>query len=380
MKKIKSVIGLGFGDEGKGLTIDYLTNKSKNPLIIRHSGGQQAGHNVVIGDNNHIFSTFGSGTLRGAPTYWSKYCTVDPVSIINELNHLTELNIKPLLYIDGDSPITTPYDKLHNRTSKKDLNHGTVGAGVGSTISREELLSFTFSDIFYPWIIDIKLENIKNYYKFELLENEINEFIESIYTIIENKDIFKLTYGIPKEYSKNGIYQNIIFESSQGLLLDQHFGFFPHVARTDTGTKNIINILKNNDLNYNDIELFLITRSYQTRHGNGPMSNTNYDIDINNINETNQTNEFQGEFRKSILDVSLLEYAINKDEYIRNSKNKNLVITCLDHLTEYVFTYNDELKYFTNEKDFIDEISKILKIKNIYISKSSNSEKIKKYE
>jgi adenylosuccinate synthase len=380
MKKIKSVIGLGFGDEGKGLTIDYLTNKSKNPLIIRHSGGQQAGHNVVIGDNNHIFSTFGSGTLRGAPTYWSKYCTVDPVSIINELNHLTELNIKPLLYIDGDSPITTPYDKLHNRTSKKDLNHGTVGAGVGSTISREELLSFTFSDIFYPWIIDIKLENIKNYYKFELSENEINEFIESIYTIIENKDIFKLTYGIPKEYSKNGIYQNIIFESSQGLLLDQHFGFFPHVARTDTGTKNIINILKNNDLNYNDIELFLITRSYQTRHGNGPMSNTNYDIDINNINETNQTNEFQGEFRKSILDVSLLEYAINKDEYIRNSKNKNLVITCLDHLTEYVFTYNDELKYFTNEKDFIDEISKILKIKNIYISKSSNSEKIKKYE
>jgi adenylosuccinate synthase len=380
MKKIKSVIGLGFGDEGKGLTIDYLTNKSKNPLIIRHSGGQQAGHNVVIGDNNHIFSTFGSGTLRGAPTYWSKYCTVDPVSIINELNHLTELNIKPLLYIDGDSPITTPYDKLHNRTSKKDLNHGTVGAGVGSTIAREELLSFTFSDIFYPWIIDIKLENIKNYYKFELLENEINEFIESIYTIIENKDIFKLTYGIPKEYSKNGIYQNIIFESSQGLLLDQHFGFFPHVARTDTGTKNIINILKNNDLNYNDIELFLITRSYQTRHGNGPMSNTNYDIDINNINETNQTNEFQGEFRNSILDVSLLEYAINKDEYIRNSKNKNLVITCLDHLTEYVFTYNDELKYFTNEKDFIDEISKILKIKNIYISKSSNSEKIKKYE
>ena len=80
----KAVIGLGCGDCGKGITTDYLCSQAKNPLVVRFSGGQQAGHTVVYNGMRHTFSNFGSGTLRGAPTFWSKYCTMDPIGIKNE--------------------------------------------------------------------------------------------------------------------------------------------------------------------------------------------------------------------------------------------------------------------------------------------------------
>jgi len=366
---MKAVIGLGFGDEGKGLVTNYLVES----LVIRYSGGQQAGHNVVLENGkNHIFSNFGSGTLKGVPTYWSKFCTVDPIGMVNELNTLMDIGTNPLLYIDGDSPITTPYDKHHNENNRDDINHGTCGVGVGSTFNREEHFHhLTFSDIFNPWVLDTKLESIKNFYYNIDLSEEIEEFLVACneMTMCGN---FRLVYGIPKGFGEDGY----VFEGSQGLLLDQHYGFFPHVTRTNTGTKNILEILK--DTNHNDVELYLVTRAYQTRHGNGPMTNGGIDFDINNDNETNVDNEYQGEFRKSILDLSLLEYGVNKDEFIRNSP-KNLVITCLDHIDEYVFTYDGLMILCKDEDEFVSRISDILDIKTVYISKSNISENIKKY-
>ena len=368
---MKAVIGLGFGDEGKGLVTNYLDGS----LVVRYSGGQQSGHNVVLENGkNHIFSNFGSGTLKGVPTYWSKFCTVDPLGMMNELDSLIEMGINPILYIDGESPITTPYDKYHNTNNDKDLNNGTCGVGVGSTFNREEHFHhLTFSDIFNPWILDTKLNYIGKFYSF--LDNELTEQIEEFLFMchemitIEN---FKLTYGIPEDYT-----EDIVFEGSQGLLLDQHYGFFPHVTRANTGTKNILEILEDTD--HYDVDLYLVTRAYQTRHGNGPMTNDSIDFDVDNPNETNVDNEYQGEFRKSILDVSLLEYGINKDKYIRNN-NKNLVITCLDQVDEYVFTYNGLMELCKDEDEFVTRISDILNVEHVFISKSNISENIEKFK
>jgi len=371
---MKAVIGLGFGDESKGLVTNWLDGS----LVIRYSGGQQAGHNVVLENGkSHIFSNFGSGTLKGIPTYWSKYCTVDPVGMMNELNALIELGTNPILYIDANSPITTPYDKYHNTNSVDNLSHGTCGVGVGSTFNREEHFHhLTFSDIFNSWVLDTKLEYIKNFYNDIDLSEQVEEFLVlcNEMTMIEN---FKLTYGIPEGFYDhiNGISDDIIFEGSQGLLLDQHYGFFPHVTRGNVGTTNILEINGGND-----VDLYLVTRAYQTRHGNGPMTNDGIDFDINNPNETNIDNEYQGKFRKSILDLSLLEYSMNKDEYIRKSGNKNLVITCLDHIDEYVFTYDGLMILCKDEDEFIKRVSDILNVEHVFISRSPVSENIKQYK
>lgn len=363
--KYKAIIGLGFGDEGKGLFTDYLSASHPNSLVVRYNGGQQAGHTVVSQNFRHVFSNFGSGTFRGIPSYFSKYCTVYPLAILKELEILISKGINPVLYIDKLTPVTTPLDIAFNQ---KYSSYGTVGVGFGSTLQREEnLFSLKFLDLYYSNVFQSKLENIRSYYN-EFRDLDIRDFINSI-DIIKKLDNIKISDGLPKQFD------SYIFEGAQGLLLDKDIGFFPFVTRSNTGSVNIVNILGNQEL-----EFFLITRAYQTRHGMGPLSNEGIPNNIKlDLLETNIENRYQGKFRYGILDLSLLEYAIQRDEYILNSKDKNLVITCLDQIeSEYRFTYEDKIIYSSNEMEFVSKIAEILKIKNVYISRSDISENIKK--
>jgi adenylosuccinate synthase len=368
---IKAVIGGLFGDEGKGLVVDYLCSKSSNPLVIRFSGGHQVSHTVVNGDIRHVFSNFGSGTLRNIPTYWSKYCTIEPIGLMKELSILKSLGIEPKLYIDENCPITTPYDIYYNKWLSDDCKNGTCGVGYGRTLQREELhYSLLFRDLFYPKIFKEKLRLISKLYKFEEITSfsaQVDNFIEACSNLITNSNI----EVVDDSFDLNGSdYDDIIFEGSQGLLLDQNFGFFPNVTRSNTGMKNIYEICKPNI-----IDIYIVIRAYQTRHGNGFMTNENIpnNIYVNPL-ETNKDNQWQGKFRIGLLDLSLLEYALNKDSYIKRSWNKNLVITCLDHIkNEYRFTYKDEIINCFDENEFIGKISSILKIKNIYLSRNADS-------
>ena len=84
MKHPKIVIGLGYGDEGKGRTVDYLCSQNPNSIVVRFSGGQQAGHTVMTNGIKHIFSNYGAGTLQGCPTYISEHATIYPLTMLME--------------------------------------------------------------------------------------------------------------------------------------------------------------------------------------------------------------------------------------------------------------------------------------------------------
>lgn len=366
------VIGLGFGDEGKGRTVDFLVANLnyENTLTVRYSGGQQAGHTVVLNGVRHVFSNFGSGSLRGVPTYWSEFCTVDPVGIINELDILLEKGIKPKLYINPDSPVTIPFDKY---ISKENRSHGTCGTGVGNTFARNEsFYSITAMDLLYRDVLEMKLKlaNEKYYKHYKYIKKDSKydkydelkriEFLNAVQRLITSEHIEIVT-----NIHRSERFSNIIFESSQGLLLDQHYGFFPHVTRSNVGTTNINHFYANDD--YFDAHVYLVTRAYQTRHGNGPMTNESISFDIiKDPNETNKTEEFQGEFRRSMLDLDLLKYAINKDRGLRTFTNKTLVITCLDHIAgNWAFTKQGTVYRFISEESFINEIKSYLGIHDV---------------
>ena len=184
----KAVIGLGFGDEGKRIFTDYLCSQSINPLVVRFSGGQQAGHTVVMNGTRHVFSNFGAGTLRGAPSYFSRFCTIDPVGIVNELSVLLDKGLNPLLFIDAKCPVTTPYDVKYNQHNNK---HGSCGVGVGDTINREEnYYSLTFADLFYPWVLKTKLELIKAFYS-DYQDISLTNFLDCCDIIINSPHITK---------------------------------------------------------------------------------------------------------------------------------------------------------------------------------------------
>ena len=79
-------VGLGFGDEGKGATVDFLTRELSAGLVVRYCGGAQAGHNVELPDGSrHTFSQFGAGTLAGAKTYLGPRMIISPATMGSSL-------------------------------------------------------------------------------------------------------------------------------------------------------------------------------------------------------------------------------------------------------------------------------------------------------
>jgi len=365
----KAVIGLCFGDEGKGMFVDYLCSQSPNALVVRFNGGHQAGHTVVTDKTRHVFSNFGSGTLRGCSTYWSKHCTIEPIGIMRELELLRNegIPLNPKLYIDAECPVTTPYDMASNEAIESHNLHGSCGVGFGATVEREEnYYSLRFLDLFYPRIFEAKLSSIKNYYRYikypAFISADMKDnFIKKCLELISSKEI-ELVFKRP-------VAEQYIYEGAQGLLLDQHYGFFPNVTRSNCGTVNLPQ--------YEDFEFYLVTRGYQVRHGNGFISNVRDSVIRKDSMETNHSHPYQGEFRRGILDTDLLRYAMQRDHRIREASKKNLVITCLDHLEKFRYMRHGFIAECDNKSDFIQLISDILQIPSVYYSENSNSRYVK---
>lgn len=356
-----AVIGGLFGDCGKGKVVSSLALSYKTPLIIRFSGGQQAGHRVVLKDGrSHIFSNFGSATLNNCPTYWSKYCTFDPIATLKELIELKEL-CEPVLFVDGECPVTTPYDQFANIENEKRNNHGTCGYGVGQTHQREEdHYHLKVRDLQYPFVFKEKLKLIESYYKKFHLNND--EYIRNCSQLFEFTDNILILNDCSNKHNKLSNYDEWIFEGSQGLLLDQNYGFFPHVTRSNTGIKNIYETWP-----VYRPEIYIVIRAYLTRHGNGPLPNEEYSHLIpDNPHEHNKFG-IQGRFKKTILDLNLLKYAIGSDPYIGK---KTLVITCLDVMKKFAFTIKDKIYYCDDEDDFIENILNYLFIEDCLTSHS----------
>lgn len=337
MKKAQIVIGLGFGDEGKGITTDFLASQNPDAVVIRFSGGQQAAHTVMIDNQKHVHSSFASGALRGLPSYFTEHCTIHPTFLLNEQEELKTKQGNIDLHIHPLAKVTTPFDVWQNRTNARNLEHGTCGKGVGATMKRNEspykLLAI---DLIAPREMLIeKLKNIAYYYGFTEEQGR-----EDLHTFLDAID--KINWKID-DYTYLNSFNHLIFEGSQGILLDMDHGVFPHVTYASTTSKNAYEVCK--FLKIEEIEMYYVTRAYATRHGNGWMSNEKQIHLKNNEEETCTFNEFQKDLRFGELDYDLLNYALQLDGAYIASTKKHLVVTCLDQLDETFKIENLKMKF-----------------------------------
>lgn len=355
--KHKVVIGSNFGDEGKGLTTDWLCHRYAPDYVVRFNGGAQAGHTVTTPDGKrHVFGHFGSGTFLNVPTILSRFFVVNPLLFWKEFE---KLNLKPEVFIDGDCLVTTPFEMLLNQffeEKRGEKRHGSCGVGFGETIEREQFVSLKYSHLQDGKKVKEITESIISEYIFKRCSSLGYSGPELFRWILDLRiDLNKLLYDFYSKCAKivdycgdfsNKMIQNssLVFEGAQGLMLDQNHEFFPHVTRSNTGLKNVIEFCKENGLNSvdNELDVYYITRAYMTRHGAGPFPGEekwDWSNDKKIQDLTNQPNPHQGTLRFAPLNVDLIAKTVNSD-FEENWKEtnmklqKNLVVTCLDQLKE----------------------------------------------
>jgi adenylosuccinate synthase len=351
---IRIVLGCLFGDEGKGQTVHSLANE--DTLVIRFSGGHQVGHTVVTEDNNeHIFSQFGAGTFKGASTLISEYCTVYPKGLLTEYNILNgKVDGETLLqkyFVNPLTMITTPYDVAYNKVIDGIHNHGTTGAGFGATIERNKK-HFTLyaSDLLIPFITYNKINEISKYYNDKIISLQNMDAMISYHNLIQEEhegfteaiDWFRKNIQV-KTPTNN--YQQIIFEGSQGIMLDQKIGLFPHVTRSNTTALNALEYIKNS-LQYHELEIYYVTRAYMTKHGNGAFPESEIEL-LSDYTISNPENDWQGKMKAAPMDFYMLNHVIRCNNSIVNRYKSNykthLIVTCCDQIKE-IIQYEEFMK------------------------------------
>lgn len=311
----KIIVGLGFGDESKGATTDWLCATEDIKAVIRYNGGPQAAHNVVQPDGrHHTFSQFGSGSFHGVPTHLSEFMLVNPFNMYREAQQLNALGLgDPFDYttISRDALLVTPYHRAANRRREDlrgDGRHGSTGQGVGETrwYAREyPVMAPTVGTMKTPYVMNRLLEALRDFYTAELGDLGVVETPEELTRqYLEMTDYMQI---VPSEYIDTLLDSgDCVFEGAQGVLLDELYGFNPHTTWTKTTQENARTLLGGREA-----EVYGLTRTYHTRHGAGPFPTENIDI-INAVapEPHNGTGQYQGAWRVGALDLSLLKYAI----------------------------------------------------------------------
>ncbi|MCK9529511.1 MAG: adenylosuccinate synthetase [Gammaproteobacteria bacterium] len=352
--KASVVVGANFGDCGKGLVTNWLSDD--DTTVIRFNGGAQAGHTVQSEDGHrHVFSHIGAGSFKGAKTWLGEEFVINPVIFRKEMDEYSKLPFgKPDIWYDYRCRFTTPWDMVINQElemKRADSRHGSVGLGFGETIERYEQLGLTLAidkvqeckDDFVKFMVDkwvparakdLGIESRIDYIQ-DTFSNKrfVDKYFEDIDFFLQNakssgvrNPTNDLTFMVGKRS------KNIVFEGAQGLLLDQHYGKFPHVTRSNTGLMNIDKLAKLNHIT--SLNMYYVTRCYLTRHGAGPLENELDQAPVEHFSDkTNRPNPFQGSLRFAPLNLNKLRERIDRDLRFSNlTKQLNLVITCMDQI------------------------------------------------
>lgn len=351
------IIGAGFGDEGKGLVTDALAARyGQEAIVIRFNGGAQAGHTVVTPQGQrHVFSHFGCGSFVGARTFLSRFFVSNPLLFFKEWQKLQALNVTPIVAADPQGWLTTPYDMMINQIveeARAGQRHGSCGVGFGETIERCEKSAYftTIQDIAWPENLRKTLKKILDeWVPFRLKTLGINSLGDSwtqrlhadgiINKYMEDTAFMHAHISLTpiSSYCQNA---HLVFEGAQGLLLDQTRGFFPHVTRSHTGLKNVVDLAAT--LNVKALDVHYLTRSYLTRHGAGPFATeTEKQPYAKIVDLTNVPNPYQGKLRFGWLDCDQLVRAITQD--LESAPRAlqlrpHLAMTCLDQLDNHHVT------------------------------------------
>lgn len=341
MRRAVAVVGLGFGDESKGALVDFLSAQLDSDLTVRYSGGSQAAHSVLDAKGRrHIFAQWGAGTFHGCRTHLDQEMIIHPEAMVPEAAHLESLGIKQpwsLLTVHPDCPVTTRFHAHFNQvveTTRGAKRHGSCGHGIGvvrSLLGDETVPTIYAKDLVNRAVLRNKLQRFK-------------EYIEDIYASMHDTPIPKLpdtddvlnkllAVGTLRLQLRDTLPESIvtIFEGAQGILLDEHYGGWPHTTWSTVTPSRAVELAGH--LDEDDFHIIGCVRAFYTRHGAGPFPSYNEELTDEFGDPGNPENPWQGKIRVGFFDVPLFEYA--KHVCSLTSQGRQLSAIAISHLDQF---------------------------------------------
>lgn len=354
------VVGLQWGDEGKGKITDVLSAKSD--YVVRFQGGNNAGHTVYVGDNKFVLHLLPSGVLQcRGKCIIGNGVVVDPKAFLNEISALEERGFSTdHVFISRRAHIIMPYHILYDTYREEAAGKGKIGTtkrGIGPCYEdKVARIGVRAIDLLNPDVLREKLKiNIetKNAIFEKLYGKEPIDF-ESVYEeFIAIGDKLKDRIVDTELELNQAIDQgkNVLFEGAQALMLDIDFGTYPYVTSSSPTTGGVCvgagvppTKLQN---------LIGVAKAYCTRVGNGPFVTELFDETGEKIREVgHEYGATTGRPRRcGWLDLVALRHAC------MINGTTHLVITKLDVLsgfdkikvcTAYKTEDGKEIDYFTS--------------------------------
>ena len=239
----------------------------------------------------------------------------------NELNAIDPLLTRKTVFYDSDCLWSTPFDMMANQIIQEQEWTGTCGMGIWETILRNRHVPFIPLTVFISETStkDFQknyLKSIKNYYEEVRKVRPTAKFAEAwnsdglLDHFISDCALFVKSYGTsisPGRDDLFNLFDNVIVENGQGLLLSDEGKDDPEKTPSITGIKSTrSSLIENADIHY-------VTRPYLTRHGSNNWQDKKIDCDLNKSSEINGFNEFQHDFLYNDLDLFDLKERIIKD-------------------------------------------------------------------
>jgi adenylosuccinate synthase len=357
------LLGLQWGDEGKGKIVDYLA--PKYDMVARFQGGPNAGHTIIVGTKKIVLHTVPSGILHpNCNNLIGNGVVLDPITFLKEIAELKNagVTIGDNLMISKKAHLILPTHKILDAASEASKGSEKIGStlkGIGPTYMDKtgrtglrigDILSPKFNEK-YQALKQKHLSIISTYdFQFDITEQE-KEWMAAIETI-KNFNIVDGEYYINDQINKG---KKILAEGAQGSMLDIDFGTYPFVTSSNTITASTCTGLGISPKHIG--EVIGITKAYCTRVGSGPFPSELLNDKGEQLRK--QGNEFgstTGRPRRcGWLDLVALNYAIMLNGVTQLVLTKADVMNNFDEIevvTAYHFNGADSMQL---PYDLIDE-------------------------
>ena len=279
MTSAVAVIGMQWGDEGKGKIVDRLTDRAS--MVVRFQGGHNAGHTLVIGGERTVLHLVPSGVMRdGVRCMIGHGVVLSPTALVDEMRTLAERGVAAAerVRVSDACPLILPYHAVLDRAreaARGAVAIGTTGRGIGPAYEdKAARRALRVGDLLDPARLDAKLRAIDEYHNFILTRwfgadpVDMAEVREKLDAAIER--IGPLVTDVPRAlHAAVDAGRGVLLEGAQGACLDVDQGTFPFVTSSTTTAGGAA---AGSGLGPRDIGYVLgVTKAYTTRVGAGPF-------------------------------------------------------------------------------------------------------------